>query len=58
MPSITVSQELFDRIWSLKQAGEKSEDDILARVLGSEPPDTEDRLRDYEKADQDIQSTN
>ena len=58
MPSITVSRELFDRIWSLKQAGEKSEDDILARVLSSEPPDSEDRLRDYEKADQDIQSTN
>ncbi len=58
MPSITVSQDVFDRIWSLKQPGEKSEDDILARVLGSESPDTEGRLRDYEKADQDIQSTN
>ena len=58
MPSITVSQEVYDRIWSLKRPGEKSESDILGRVLGSEPPDSESRLRDYEKADQDIQSTN
>ena len=58
MPSITVSQEVYDRIWSLKRPGEKSESEILDRVLGSEPTDSESRLRDYEKADQDIQSTN
>ncbi len=58
MPSITVSQELFDRIWSLKRAGEKSESESLERVIGPSSPDGEGRLRDYEKADQDIQSTN
>ncbi len=58
MPSITVSQEVLDRIWSLKESGEKTEDAILARVLASEAPDSESRLRAYEKADQDIQSTN
>ncbi len=55
MPSITVSKVVFERIWSLKEPGEKSENDILKRVLGSE---ADSRLREYEKADQDIQSTN
>ncbi len=58
MPSITVSQKLFDRIWSLKEPGEKTEDQILKRVLGSPPSDDESLIRAYEKADQDIQSTN
>jgi hypothetical protein len=58
MPSITVSQHIFDRIWSLKEPGDTSEDQILERVLGSPPSDDESRLRAYEKADQDIQSTN
>ena len=58
MPAITVSQEVFDRIWALKESGDTSEDQILARVLGSSPSDDESRLRAYEKADQDIQSTN
>ncbi len=58
MPSITVSRDVFDRIWSLKEPGEKSEDQILKRVLGSFPSDDESRLRAYEEADQDIQSTN
>ena len=58
MPSITVSRGVFDRIWSLKEPGEKSEDEILERVLGSPPSDDESRLRAYEKADQDIQSAN
>ena len=58
MPSITVSQDLFDRIWSLKEPGEKTEDQILKRVLGSPPSDDESLIRAYEKADQDIQSTN
>ena len=58
MPSITVSQDVFDRIWSLKEPGEKTEDAILERVLGSPAGYDESRLRAYEKADQDIQSTN
>lgn len=58
MPSITVSRDVYERIWSLKQAGEKTEDEILGRVLGAPPSDAESRLRDYEQADQDIQSTN
>ena len=58
MPSINVSQEVYDRLWSLKGPGEKTEDEILARVLGTISPDDKSRLRAYEKADQDIQSTN
>jgi predicted CopG family antitoxin len=58
MPSITVSKVVFERIWSLKEPGEESENDILKRVLGSDTSDVDSRLRDYEKADQDIQSTN
>ena len=58
MPSITVSQDVFDRIWSLKQAGEKSEDVILKRVLETPASDDDSRLTAYAKADQDIQSTN
>jgi hypothetical protein len=58
MPSITVSQDVFDRIWSLKEAGDKSEDQILARVLKAPPGDDESRIKAYEKADQDTQSTN
>ena len=58
MPSITVSQDVYDRIWSLKEPGEKSEDVILKRVLDSPASDDESRLRAYAKADQDIQSTN
>ena len=58
MPSITVSRDVYDRIWSLKKAGEKSEDEILARVLNAPDIDDESRLEAYEKADQDIQSTN
>jgi len=58
MPSITVSRDVYERIWSLKRQGEKTEDEILKRVLGAPPSDAESRLRDYEQADQDIQSTN
>ncbi len=58
MPSITVSQNVFDRIWSLKEPGDKTEDQILERVLGSPSSDDESRIRAYEKADQDTQSTN
>ena len=58
MPSITVSQEVFDRIWSLKEGGDGSEDQILARVLNLPVFDDESQLRAYEKADQDTQSTN
>lgn len=58
MPSITVSRDVYQRIWSLKKPGEKTEDAILKRVLGAPPSDVESRLRDYEQADQDTQSTN
>lgn len=58
MISITVSQEVLDRIWALKRPGERTEDAILARVLASVADDDEGRLKAYEEADQDIQSTN
>lgn len=34
MRSITVSTDVFARIWSLRQPGEDTEDAILARILG------------------------
>ena len=47
MPSITVSDEVLRRIRSLREAGEETEDEILARVLAVAESDKEDRLRAY-----------
>ena len=58
MPSITVSDHVLERIRSLKQAREATEDKVLRRILDQVHSDRESRLRAYEKTDQDIQSTN
>lgn len=58
MPSITVSDDVLARIRVLKQAGEKTEDDVLRRVLAEAVSEKESRLRAYERTAQDIQSTN
>lgn len=58
MPSITVSDEVLRRIRSLREAGEETEDEILARVLAVAESDKEDRLRAYAATEQDTQSTN
>ena len=58
MPSITVSDEVLRRIRSLREAGEETEDKILARVLAVAESDKEDRLRAYAATEQDTQSTN
>ena len=34
MRSITVTTDVFARIWSLRQPGEDTEDAILTRILG------------------------
>lgn len=58
MPSVTVSDEVLRRIRSLREAGEETEDEILARVLAVAESDKEDRLRAYAATEQDTQSTN
>ncbi len=58
MPSITVSDEVLQRIRSLRDTGEETENEILARVLAIAESDREDRLRAYEASEQDTQSTN
>ena len=37
MRSINVSTEVFAKLWSLRQEGEETEDDVLRRVLGCKP---------------------
>ena len=58
MPSITVSDHVLERIRSLKQAREATEDEVLRRILDQVHSDRESRLRAYENTDHDIQSTN
>jgi len=47
MKQITVSADVFSRIWALRQDGEDSESDILARVLSSAPKQEKDREPGY-----------
>lgn len=58
MPSITVSDDVLGHIRSLKESGEETEDQILRRVLAGIVAERERLLKAYEKADQDVQSTN
>jgi len=58
MPTITVSQDVLDRLRALRQAGEDTEDAVLRRVLGQAETEAERRLRVYERAERDIDSTN
>ena len=58
MPSITVSEHVVARIRALKRAGETSADQTLRRILDAASPDRKTILTAYEKAEQDIQSTN
>ena len=41
MRTIEISTDVFSLIWAARQAGEETEDDILKRVLASEPPKAE-----------------
>ncbi len=58
MPSITVSEDVLGLIRALRQTGEKSEDEILRRILEHAKSEKESRLRAFEAADQDTSSTN
>ncbi len=58
MPSITVSEDVLGLIRALKRAGEKSEDETLRRVLDDAISENKRRLRAFEAAEQDTQSTN
>ncbi len=58
MPSITVSEHVLERIETLKQAGETSQEDTLRRILDGVFADREIRLKAYETAEQDTRSTN
>ena len=41
MRSIDISTEIYSKIWSLRQDGEESEDDILRRLLTATPANRE-----------------
>ncbi len=58
MPTITVSDRVLDRIRSLRQAGEATDEEVLGRLLDQVFVDRKSRLRAYEMTEQDIQSTN
>lgn len=58
MPSITVSEDVLGLIQALRQTGEKSEDEILRRILEQAKSDKESRLRAFAAAEQDTSSTN
>jgi len=58
MPSITVSEDVLGLIRALRQTGEKSEDEILRRILEQAKSDKESRLRAFAAAEQDTSSTN
>lgn len=58
MPSITVSEDVLGLIRALKRTGEKSEDEILRRILEQAKSDKESRLRAFAAAEQDTSSTN
>lgn len=58
MPTIEVSRKVLRLIRALRKTGEKTENDTLERVLGDRESARERALREYEKAEQDIQSTN
>lgn len=57
MPTITVSDDVLQKINALKKTPDETEDAVLTRVLEN-AADREARLRAYEKAEQDISSTN
>ncbi len=58
MARIDVSARVLELIRELRAAGENSENETLERILGDVVSDRDARLRAYERADQDIQSTN
>ncbi len=58
MPSITVSEDVLGLIQALKRTGEMSEEDTLRRVLDDAVSERDRRLRAFEAAEQDTQSTN
>ena len=58
MPSITVSEDVLGLIQALKRTGEESEEDTLRRVLDDAISENKRRLRAFEAAEQDTQSTN
>ena len=58
MPSITVSEDVVGLIQALKRTGEKSDDEILRRILEHAKSEKESRLRAFEAAEKDTSSTN
>ena len=58
MPTIDVSQKVLRTIRSLRMAGEKTENETLERLLRDLSTARDQALREYEQAEQDIESTN
>ena len=58
MAKIEVSGRVLELIRDLRATGETTESETLERILGNAAADREDQLRAYERAEQDVQSTN
>ena len=58
MAKIDVSPRVLDLIRALRATGETTETETLERVLGEAAADLDERLRAYERAEQDVQSIN
>ena len=58
MPTITVSEEVLRKLRALRRQGEVTDDQVLERVVNAAAGEQEKRLRAYEAAEQDTQSTN
>lgn len=57
MPTITVSDDVLQKLRAMKKTADETDDAVLARLI-ADPGDREARLRAYEAAEQDISSTN
>ena len=58
MAKIDVSPRVLELIGKLRATAETTENETLERVLEDAAADLDARLRAYEQAEQDVQSTN
>ena len=58
MPTIEISDEVRHLIRGFAHSDDESDDAVLRRVLGRAQKEHDAALRAYEKAEQDISSTN
>lgn len=58
MPTIDISDEVLALIRGFAQSEDETDEAVLKRILEAARADHNSALRAYEKADQDISSTN